>query len=179
MIGVDDDPGALAAVRHRLGEQGVQASLFRADFLAGIPDLPHGLAAVLCLGNTFMTVNDVRVAVALVRDIAHRLRPGGLFVIDDFPFDSWREVADGNWQEGVSEDGTQQIVFRDGDSVFALREGTAVNADNWRIAPGDNLVRLWSLGDLELLSIVSGLLPPRHVPTARLLAFTKPASGGQ
>jgi len=179
MIGVDDDPAALAAARHRLSERGLEATLIRADFLAGIPDIPHGVAAVLCLGNTFMMIHDVRVAVALLREIMHRVAPGGVFLIDDFPFDCWREIAEGNWQEGISEDGTQQIVYRPGDPVFALRRGNRVNPDNWTIKPGESLLRLWSMGDLELLAMTAGAGSPRWLDRGRLIAFRKPAEGGQ
>lgn len=179
MIGVDEDPAALAAARHRLSERGLDAALIRSDFLAGIPDVPHGLAAVICLGNTFMCVADVRIAAALLRDIHHRLAPGGVFAIDDFPFDCWREIADGNWQEGVSADGSQQIVFQPGDAVIAMRQEKQVDPKDWIIRPGERLLRLWSMGDLELLAMTAGLSPPQRLEAAGLIVFTRPTTPGQ
>jgi SAM-dependent methyltransferase len=179
MIGIDEDPAAFAAARHRLSEKGLDAPLIRADFLAGMQETPHGLAAVLCLGNTFMCVADVRVAAALLREIHRALAPGGLFVIDDFPFECWREIADGNWQEGVSEDGTQQIVFVPGDAAIALRQGGGVDPKNWNIRAGERLLRLWSMGDLELLALTAGMSRPRRLERAGVICFTRSPAPGQ
>jgi len=70
-------------------------------------------------------------------------------------------------------------VFRPGDPVFALREGDSVDPGNWTIGPGERLLRLWSMGDLELLAMTAGLPPPQHLAGSRLIAFRRPRGEGQ
>jgi hypothetical protein len=103
-----------------------------------------------------MTVHDVCQAVGLLRR-AHRLvRAGGVFMIDVDCVETWRDVAEGNWQEGISEDGQWQLVWGEGDSIAAVRRGGRVDADSWSITDSDRVIRLWTMGSLRLAAMASG-----------------------
>lgn len=118
--------------------------------------------AVLCLGHTFMLAWKPAQAVTLLRRVRSVLKPGGVFVIDDFCAPLWREVASGNWQNGVSPNGNMQLVWDEGDNVLALRSGGEVRRSDWRVGRSDRRLRLWSAGELELLSLAAGWSAPRR-----------------
>jgi len=173
VIGVDSDPAAIDACRRRLQSRGRQATLLQIDFLRDWRGVEGDYDHVLCLGNTFMTVHDVDAAADLFERVVSHLRPAGSFVIDDFPHEMWREIASGNWQAGISEDGEMQLVFAPGEPVFALRRGGQVDESSWSPGPDEPLNRLWSMGDLRLLARLSGLEPPEHLPAPGLIEFRR------
>ncbi len=166
VVGVDHDDFALAMCRQGLGEQ--QATLIEADLLAD--DWPAQVGgpfqAAVCLGNTFMLIHDVAAAVRLLKQVRGVLVPGGALYLDHFCDEMWREVAEGFWQEGVSEDGSMQLLWGPGENVIALRYGEAVDETADVIQPGDRLFRLWTRGELQLLAELSGLAPPPEVRPA-------------
>lgn len=174
MVGVDREPAALAACRRRVGPVAHRVTLVQRDFTCRWPRWPHPFDGVLCLGNTFMAVWDVSEAVRLLRRVRRVLRPGGVFVLDDFVHEFWPELTGGNWQEGVSRDGSMQLVWASGDSVFALRSGKAVDRRSTRPKPGDVLFRLWSLGAIALAARAAGLSGPQRVDRSGLLILRRP-----
>lgn len=128
--------------------------------------------AVLCMGNTFMTIVDVADAVALLERVRSVLRADGLFIIDAIPQEHWPELIEGNWQAGTSGDGAVQMVWARDDAVFALREGERVNEESWEPVADDRpLLRLWTMGCLRLAAKAAGLSGPEHVASANLLVF--------
>ncbi len=171
VTGVDRDEAALARCRRALETAGADARLVAGDFAASWPVPGETLDAVLCLGNTFMTIADVDRAVELLRAARAALAPGGAIAIDDCPRDFWPEVAGGNWQAGLSPDGTEQMVWAESDAVFALRRGARVDPDDWTIGPDDRPLRLWSDGALRLAARAASLSAPERITAAHLLVM--------
>jgi len=168
VVAVDNDPRAVDTLRAH------EIDAHEQDFLNG-PIAPLGAArfdAVICMGNTFCLVHDVDAAVSLVGRIKDLLREGGLFIIDNIVGETWRDIASGNWQEGVSEDGSMQLLWAEGENVVALREGDAVDEASWEITDRDTRMRLWALGGLTLLALAGGLGRPRIVGEGSLILFS-------
>lgn len=170
VMGIDRDPAAVRAC----AEKGIPC--IKGDFAspgagagAGASSLwksvgKHGrFDAAVCVGNTFLLVSSPAAAVALLQRLAACLKPGAPLVLDDFT-PLWREVGEGYWQEGMSEDSGQQLVWSPGDNVLALRRGKAVKPRGWKITKGDTLMRLWSKGELSLLALAAGWTMPDMQP---------------
>ncbi|TVQ76450.1 MAG: class I SAM-dependent methyltransferase [Phycisphaeraceae bacterium] len=152
VLAIDHDEAALAhckpPIRTRL-----------LDFTDPGADLAHpdGPAhAYLILGNTFLLLHNPIEALRLLQRLAEHAAPDAMLILDNFCASLWREVADGFWQEGVSEDTRMQMIWDAADPVIAIREDDAVNEDDWSIRPTDTRLRLWSLGELRLLAHASG-----------------------
>lgn len=160
-IGVDSDGRALDRCRAALRERDTNAELIEMDFTAAWPEqlAERGAPfdAVLCLGNTFMMVADVDLAVALLRRVAGALRPAGLFIIDDIAQEYWPEVIQGYWCNGITEDNDTQMVWSADDAVFALRRGDEVDDQSWSLKPGERRYRLWTTAALTLAGRLAGL----------------------
>lgn len=171
VLGLDIDPGALSAIS--ADDPRVETRL--ADALDASTPLVFGDSSraqgAWCLGNTFLEFHDVARAAAMMRRLREALDPPGWLAIDNFVADIWRDVAEGNWQEGVSDDDQWQMVWAPGDEIVALRRGPRVDPDDWSIREHDRLLRLWSLGSLRLLALSSGWTAPEPDPTGALLLF--------
>ena len=163
VLGVDLDEAAIAACSN-IGIQMLKGDAFgsgaSADRTWRTISKRGPYDAALCLGNTFLLVWKPEDGRTLFKRAAANLRRGGILVLDDFS-SLWREVAEGNWQEGVSPDGKTQLVWADNDNVLALRRGRAVNRGSWRVQRSDQPMRLWSMGELTLLAKGAGFKPPR------------------
>lgn len=127
--------------------------------------------AAVVLGHTLMEFHDVGRAADLFARLRAALEPDGAIVVDNAPRDVWRDVAEGAWQEGVSEDGAWQMVWAEGDALVAMRRGSEVDDEDWQVREGDRLLRLWSLGALRLLALASGWAEPREDRSGALLVF--------
>lgn len=183
VLAVDRDPCAVEAcggrgprLTARLGDALAPAADLTLPFESG-PGRACGYDAALCLGNTFALFHEPHAAVGLMRRLRGVVRPqseGGFFAIDDMCGALWREVAEGNWQNGVSEDGRMQLVWGEADNVLAIRHGGSVDPECWRVREPDRPVRLWSMGDLALLCEASGWNPPLRAPADHLIVFTHP-----
>lgn len=174
IIGIDRDAAALARCRTALAASHAHAELRQADFAA--MDWPADMFdAVLCVGNTFMTIADVDAAVAIMQRIRAALRPGGALILDDIPHDLWPELTEGNWLSGLSEDGQLQMVWSPSDAVFTVRRGKAVDPDCWEFKAQDQRYRLWCEGALRLAARLAGLSAPAQIPQSGLLVLTRPA----
>lgn len=169
LTGIDMDESSLGHCRESLDEDGVDAELLHGNFTTmAWPDKPFD--AVLCLGNTFMTIVEVDAAVALLDRCRAALARGGIVVLDDIAGDFWPELVEGNWQAGISEDGSAQMLWDARDSVFALRHGQAVDEQCWSFTPDDQRFRLWTAGALALACTAAGLSEPVVHP--RLLVMS-------
>jgi SAM-dependent methyltransferase len=176
VVGVDRDPATVAACAERLRAAGAGADLVTSDFADATRDdawPPGPFDAVLCLGNTLMTIPDVDVAVAVLERAASVLAPRGVVVLDDCPADFWPEVAEGNWQTGTTADRTTQLVWSGSDAVFALRTGDDVDPAREAIEPGERRYRLWSDGALRLAARAAGLSAPTRHAASHLLVLSK------
>jgi SAM-dependent methyltransferase len=174
VVAIDRDADAVA---HSAGA-GLEART--GDFRDPALDLTVAAAApdaALLLGHTFLLLDDPLDALALLRRLAGALAPGGLIVLDAFCDDLWREVHDGAWQEGVSEDGDLQILWAPGEPVFTLRAGDAVDPDDWTIHPDERRMRLYSRGELRLLAAGADLDGPENDPTGALCCFRTSIGG--
>ncbi len=172
VVAVDRDPDARAALAAR-GHPNLRVE--DADVAAE----PETLAALLgservdlalCLGNTLLLF-DVVETLALLVAVRPLLRPGGRLAIDDLCGDLWRDVAEGAWQSGVSEDGTMQLVWATGDNTIALRTGEELDPDSWAVREGDRRLHLYSTSELRLLAVAAGWQAPRSIESAHLLLF--------
>lgn len=165
VFALDRDPEALEACAAP-NVTTILADALAPDALASI-DAP--IDAALCLGHTFLLFADPDQALALLRAVRPMLARGAFLAIDAFPRPLWREVAEGNWQEGLSEDGFLQLLWAPGDNVIALREGEGVRPDDWRISPDDVALRLWTLADLALLARAGGYAAPEEHESENLI----------
>lgn len=181
-VGIDHDAAALERCAEAIRNCGDLAELIQHDFLQPWPKSIRRSAepfdAVLCLGNTFMTVSDVDDAAALLLRCRALLTPGGVVMLDDLPGEHWPELAEGNWQAGLSADGASQLVWAPDDAVFALRRGEDVDSEDWALRETDRRLRLWTAGALRLAARLAGLSAPRALPEANLLAFGSERAGG-
>ena len=170
VLAIDTDPAALGACA------AAGARPRRADLLDPGADLAHPAGpadAALCLGNTLMLLTDTAAVLAFVRRLRDALAPGAFLAIDDFPVWVWREVAEGMWQEGTSEDGSMQCVWGRADGVLAFRAGDDVDESSWEVREGDRPLRLWSMGGLRLLGAASGFSGPEEAPDASLVLMRR------
>ena len=158
VVGFDRNGAALAACRADLGD--ASAQLCEVDFTSPWPDCGAPFDAVICLGNTFMLVPDLDAATAMLRQCARVLADGGILVIDDIPSEFLPEVAAGNWADGVSDDGTLQMIWEADDDVFTIRSGSEVDESNWSIASDDVRLRLWTDERLTEAASAAGLSGP-------------------
>lgn len=180
VTGWDHDPAAIAAARTALRRLGVSADDPRArtrlehrNFLTGWTGLRRRFDAAIMLGRTLMTVTTHDHLAALFGQVAKRLTPGGLFVVDDFSTELWREVASGRWREGVSRDGRMQLVWQPGEAIVVVRQGRRVNRRRWTPTRSDQRLRLWTADDLNHHALSVGL---RSVPArteSTLLAWSR------
>ena len=172
-ICMDNDPDALRRCQQQLNCENLNAVLHECDFLEPWPEQlcadPGTLDAVLCLGNTFMTVHDVDQAVALLQRCAALLKPDGVIMLDDLAGEHWSELTEGNWLSGVSDDGEAQLVWADDDAVFALRTGGAVDDQCWTLRGDDRRLRLWTAGSLRLAARAAGLSGPCRLESGHLV----------
>ena len=153
---VDRYQETLAACRDALGDASSSVVLKELDFLTQPwPDGPFD--AVICLGNTFMTIVELDRAVSFLQQASAAMATGGLLVLDDLPGDFWPDLVEGNWQSGVSDDGQAQMIWDQRDSVFAVRYGDAVDLGCWDFKPTDRRMRLWADSTLRLACRIAGL----------------------
>lgn len=167
VVAIDRDEAAAA----RLAAPGVRP--VRADVLEdGFNFAPLGpFDGALCLGHTFMLFHEPARALGLMRRLRAAMAAGGWFAIDHFAAQVWRDVAEGSWQTGLSEDEQWQFIWSGEDNTAVVRHGPEVRPDDWDIGPGDRLLRLWTPGELTLLAAASGWSSPEPEGTGSLLVF--------
>jgi SAM-dependent methyltransferase len=164
VIGIDCDPTAISSSAANCAELNVDAELIDGSLFDVLP-LSAPVDAIVCCGQTFMLLHDVDEAVRALVLFKQSLRPNGIVILDDIPGDLWSEVAEGNWANGVNNESTLQLVWSKNDTVFAIREGEAVDANGWELNENDTLLRLWTMGALRLAAQLAELSAP-VVPVA-------------
>jgi len=163
VTGIDCVNDALATCRANTVARDTKADLIHGDFCNPLTwnRLTEGAwDAVICLGNTWMTLVEVRTAVEVMRRIERVLKPEGLFLLDNFTHDFWPELTAGNWGTGISPDGSMQMIWADDDAVFTIRKGKRVEPECEVLRPDDRLFRLWTQGALTLAAYGAGLSAP-------------------
>ena len=169
VTGVDREPGHRTEFLEAIGGRG---RFERLDFTdaAGLGKLPPGpYDAILLLGNTLTTVRSPVVLRELFQAIATRLDPEGVFVYDDFPFTGWSELTAGNWGDGISEDGSMQMLWVPGEPEFVMRAGPEVDDRDLEPRPEERVLRLWSMSELNDAALQAGLAEGGHDPAASLV----------
>lgn len=174
-LAVDCDASARKAARKRLRAAG-QVRVVDADFAnrehdgrwAGPFDL------ILCLGHTWMLMDDDAEAGETLAQIALQLRSGGSFLIDNFPAELWALVHAGDWQTGVSEDGSCQMILDAERGLIALRYDAEIDEQCESFKADDHLHRLWTMEQLARLAQAAGLQPPRVDAEHHLIWFDRP-----
>lgn len=159
VVGIDVDPKAISACSFRCAEMDIDANLIDASLFVALP-LSEPVDAIVCCGQTFMLLDQVKDAVSALCLFKKSLRSGGMIILDDMPNDLWPEVAQGRWANGVNEEGTLQLVWANNDAVFTIREGDEVDSDSWELKESDRRVRLWTMGALQLAARLAGLSAP-------------------
>ena len=161
VTGIDIDPKAISACAQACAEVDIDATLMDGNVLDVLP-LENAFDVVICCGNTFMLFADIHEGVTLLQLCKKSLHQDGMVIIDDIPRDLWPEIAEGRWCNGVNDEASLQLVWSKDDSVFAIREGDKVQPDNWEFGEDDRLLRLWTMGDLQLAARLSELSPPER-----------------
>jgi SAM-dependent methyltransferase len=187
VLAIDHDPAALDALRSNASSQPLRGELITLELKLGelTPEriaahTAGPIGAALCLGHTFMLLDEPLEALRLLRTLRACMADGAFLAIDDFPVDLWYEVSEGNWQAGIAEmeaqDGSGselwQMVWKPGEPVIALRRGEEVDPDEIEILPTDRLHRIYSMGELRLLAACAGFAPPERLPESGLIVFT-------
>ncbi len=152
VLAIDNDPDAIAHCKPPITTRLIDFTTTDADLAH--PDGPAH--AYLILGNTFLLLHDPLEALRILKQLAIHAAPDALLILDNFCASLWREVAEGFWQEGISEDMGMQMIWDTADPVIAIREDDAVDEHDWSIRPTDIRLRLWSLAELRLLAHASG-----------------------
>ena len=180
VIGIDRRAELLRKCAESLSRFNGEARLMRSDFVRRWPRLPRRqhFDAVLCLGNTFLTIADIDQALRLMGRVRAILKPRGRFIIDDLPGEFWPELASGNWVNGMSPppDDSMQLIWHQRDAVFAIRRGRAIDRQTWTLKPSDRRLRLWCDGSLTLAARLAGLSAPQRLAAAGLLVFERSKS---
>jgi SAM-dependent methyltransferase len=137
---------------------------------AGCRSLPAGpFDAILLLGNTLALIREPGIVRDLFLAVAERLDPEGILVYDDFPFTAWSELAAGNWGEGISEDGSMQMIWIPGEPEFVLRSGDEVDPEAEEPRPEERVLRIWSMAELNDAAELAGLTVGGHDPGASMV----------
>jgi SAM-dependent methyltransferase len=142
VVGVDRSVASLrdcaaALARPVASVRRIQPTLVHGDMVAGWPRVRRAVVGhgpfhcICCLGNTFMLIADVDDAVRLLRRLRLLLSPRGRIVIDDLPGEFWPELTSGNWQAGISPNGTMQLIWAEDDAVFTIRTGSRIRHRDW------------------------------------------------
>ena len=172
ILGIDRDHEAIEQCRNAVPDCG-GASFLVEDFLGpgGLATIePESSDLVLCLGNTVMLLLEHESLHRLFAMVRRVLQPGGVFVIDDFSIEAEHEIESGNWQDGVSEDGSMQFSWIDPGSVFCIRHGSDVDPDR-PPHEGDQPMRAWTTGELRSVAKAVGL-GLEHLPEYGLFSMT-------
>lgn len=109
------------------------------------------------LNRSLVCFHSHQQATGLFASVAQHLLPGGLFIIDNCCTPLWMQVKEGLFADGISEDGSEQMIFLPGENRFAWRRGDEVDPENWQINDHERLYRLWSLNELMLAAAGAGL----------------------
>lgn len=128
-------------------------------FVCGdVRDLPlrGPFAAVLLLYNGLALFHENDDALALLRQARGVIGPRGVLLMDNLCRSIWREIADGRYADGISEDGLWQMIWRPARNVFSLRYGPQVRPGSTRPRRGEMLYRAWSFDEIDLLCRLSG-----------------------
>jgi SAM-dependent methyltransferase len=169
VTGIDFDADALGRCGKRSSMYQDRVQLRHMDFLHDPwPSPQSGDAhdggrydAVLLLGNTLMTLTAIDDAIALFSRAADHLKHEGVFLIDDVPGCFWPELTEGNWQSGLSEDGSMQMIWHPRDTLFTIRLGASVDGESWSLRSDDRLFRLWTESLISMVASRSGLSEPK------------------
>jgi SAM-dependent methyltransferase len=161
VVGMDRNAAALECCRTRLGA--AEAVLVHGNFQDPWPDLGGPFDVVLCLGNTFMLLHDPAAATEMLVRCAAELAPDGVIVLDDIPGEFLPEVESGNWADGISDDGSLQMIWSQDEAVFTIRSGEAVDETVWSFRDDDVLLRLWTDSTLAQVAEGAGLSGPHRV----------------
>jgi SAM-dependent methyltransferase len=163
-VAIDNDPEAIRRCR----EAAIDATVTQGDLCD--PPIDARFHYVLCVGNTFSLLWDVDQAVLALKRWRLRLhRPDGVVVIDDLADDLWPELAEGRWCAGLDETEGRQLVWARDDAVFAVRDGEAVDLEQWHPTSADRRMRLWTAGSLRLVAAAAGYLPPLRLEAGGVL----------
>ncbi|MDG2423672.1 MAG: class I SAM-dependent methyltransferase [Phycisphaerales bacterium] len=174
--GLDLDKEALETCRKTLVQEGVSAELIEADFRNWLSDASAQWDVICCLGNTFCLTWKIKEALELLALIHEHLAPGGMLILDDIPGDLWPELMEGRWQEGLDPEQGRQLVWSRDDAVFAFRDASSVDPDNWNIGPDDVPMRLWTAGSMQLAALASGFDVP-VIPSGAGVRVLRPVAG--
>lgn len=173
VLAIDTEPAWLAGVEGATSDLDPPVRTRVCDVLESDAELEHPAGpadVVLILGNTLALFHDVRACAGLLARLRGVLAPGGAVYIDHAHDGVWDEVAQGNWQEGLSEEGDLRLVWSRGDSVVALRAEEDARRDG-PMDDRDEPMRLWSWGALRLLALASGFSDPEPLSAHHLVRF--------
>ena len=160
---VDHDLDSLKNIKKKFIGFESQLKTYSFDFFETGLDViknENGFNIISLLGNTMMECLNVSSMARLFRDVFELLLPDGIFIIDDLPSIFWPSIIEGDWQNGISEQDDLRMSWDLRDPIFVLRSGESLQ-DDAPPRPFERKFRLWTSGEIELLSWSSGLQGPR------------------
>ena len=98
--------------------------------------------------------------------------------MDDLPGLFGSEVESGNWQTGLSEDGTMQFIWSDQPDVFTIRCGSKIDPDDWSIRDEDVQLRFWREESLRDVAEAAGLSAPMVQADGAILVMRSARAAG-
>jgi len=180
-IGLDNDPDALQQCKNKINEspENINIKLLHHNFITQknwpqeiLEQSPYDL--ITCLGHTWMLITNTITAANLLKQIINILNPKtGKFVIDPTPANLWPCLTSGNWQSGIAEDNSTQIIWQKDDNIFALRQTPEEIDPDYQheFKKSDRLHRLWTIGELNLLAHTANIPQPTTNEKANLIYF--------
>ena len=152
-----------------------QIEHLREDFLGSDPEwIAHGpFDLVCCLGNTLNLVLDTAMITRFFAFAYRAAASCGQLICDDVPF--WgHELRDPeHWPNGLSPDGREQLAWMPEEALFAYRTGAEVDPSRLQPHPGERLLRLWSVAELNEIALGEGWSPAIHHEEGLIMSFLK------
>ena len=159
LTGIDIDTKAILECKNKMTKNKITSQLVCGDVMDKLPLCDLADVILIC-GQTMMIFHRIDEAIQLLKKCKNQLKKDGILIIDDLPNDLWQELSSGRWIEGINEDQTMQLIWAKDDACFAIREGASVDEKNWEFKKTDQILRLWTLGSLNLLAKCTGLSSP-------------------
>lgn len=155
--GLDRSPDALAVLRDRAEQRGLDPSVWQADMTEFGADREYAL--VTCPFNAIQELTTLGAQQALLESVHDVLAPGGAFVFDTFvPDIEFIAETWGEWRQRIVEFRDEPVEYRTRSRIVDdvtqeyVSEKTAVTRDGERLFSFEGRATLLPYRELELLA---------------------------